>query len=123
MIDLQYKADVEKLVNYFYNIVKKDPLLAPIFDMPLETWQNHLPRMYRFGGNWLFDTKNYDGGMMWVHLQVHQKTPLTIDHFERWLSYFFIAVDENFHGPKANFAKQKALEIGQMMLGRLGSRG
>ncbi len=119
MGDISNRAEVEKLVDYFYGMVKNDELLSPIFDMPQAVWQNHLPRMYSFWENWLFDTKNYDGGMMWVHLQVHQKTPLNIDHFERWLSYFFIAIDENFKGPKAEFAKQKALEIGQMMLGRL----
>lgn len=120
MKDLQNRNDVIHLITYFYEMVKADELLGPIFEMPSEVWENHLPRMYNFWENWLFDTRNYDGGLMWVHHQVHAKTPLTVNHFERWLGYFFIALDENFQGPKANFAKNKALELGRMMLGRLG---
>lgn len=117
--DIQNREDVVRLVDSFYYKVRKDEYLAPIFEMPEEEWQRHLPRMYNFWENWLFQTGNYDGGMMWVHIQANERTPLNVGHFERWLSYFFITTDELFAGERAEFVKSKALEIGQIMNAKL----
>ncbi len=121
MNDIENREDIELLVNKFYEKVHQEPNLAPVFEMPKESFENHLKRTYNFWDNWLFQTGNYGGGMMWVHLQKHQKTPLTTERFESWLALWFRNVDELFAGKRAEFVKKKALEIGQMMYGRLNS--
>ncbi|PWK26252.1 hemoglobin [Arcicella aurantiaca] len=115
MQDINNRTDVEKLVTTFYENVHKDPLLAPIFEMPTEEWTRHLTRAVNFWENWLFDTGSYTGGMMWVHAQANMAHGLTTERFEHWLSHWFSTVDSLFTGENATFVKNKALEIGQIM--------
>jgi hemoglobin len=115
MTDIQNRADVENLVISFYEKVHKEPKLAPVFEMPEEIWQIHLTRVINFWENWLFQTGSYTGGMMWVHLQANEKHKLTTDLFERWLALWFLTTDGLFMGKNADFVKNKALEIGQIM--------
>lgn len=118
-LDIASRADVELLVNTFYEKVHNEPKLAPAFRMPEEQWNSHVQRTYNFWDNWLFNTGAYNGGMMWVHAQKHNEHPLTTDLFERWLALWFMAVDELFEGKNATFVKNKALEIGQIMNAKL----
>jgi len=117
--DIQSRADVERLVNRFYEYIHRDPVMAPVFRLSPERWEHHLQQTYAFWENWLFQTNNYPGGLMWVHLQHHQAHPFRREHFERWLGIWFGTVEELFEGPRAEFVKQKALEIGNWMFGRI----
>lgn len=121
MNDIENRTDVEKLVTSFYEKVHQEPKLAPVFAMPQTEFERHLERTFNFWENWLFQTGNYHGGMMWVHIQKHAEHPLTTELFERWLALWFLTVDELFVGKNANFVKKKALEIGQVMNHRLNS--
>jgi hemoglobin len=115
MQDISNREDIEKLVTTFYENVHNDSLLASIFEMPIEEWTRHLSRAVNFWENWLFNTGSYTGGMMWVHAQAHQTHGLTTERFEHWLMHWFHTVDSLFVGENANFVKNKALEIGQIM--------
>jgi hemoglobin len=53
---------------------------------------------------------------MVAHVQLHQKSPLTSAHFERWQQLFLTTVDELFEGDKAELIKQRARSIATMML-------
>jgi hemoglobin len=107
------------LVNHFYGYVHQDALLAPVFKLEPEQWANHLNRTCSFWENWLFQTGNYGGGLMWAHLEKNQTHPFQRAHFEHWLSIWFGTVDELFAGPRAEFIKSKALEVGNWMFGRI----
>ena len=52
---------------------------------------------------------------MSVHTHLNKLTPLTKEHFERWLQLFTGTVDELFEGNKAMIAKEKALSIATIM--------
>lgn len=120
--DIKNRNDITAVIKSFYEKVHNDTEMAPIFKMSKEKWEIHLHRTENFWENWLFQTGNYHGGLMWVHIEKHQDHPLTTELFEKWLSYWFITVDELFEGEKAEFMKSKALEIGQMMNQRLNAR-
>ena len=115
MNDIQNRADITLLVNSFYERVHTEPNLAPIFEMPQEDFQNHTIRVVNFWENWLFQTGSYTGGMMWVHLQANQTHRLTTERFEQWLALWFLTTDALFAGKNADFVKNKALEIGEIM--------
>ena len=115
MTDIINRNDIENLVTKFYESVNKDPLLAPIFEMPVDEWQKHLARAVNFWENWLFQTGSYTGGMMWVHSETNQKHRLTTERFEHWLIIWMTTVDDLFVGEKATFVKKKALEIAEIM--------
>jgi hemoglobin len=115
MQDIQNRQDIELLVTQFYEAVHQDSLLEEIFVMPADEWTRHLTRAINFWENWLFQTGSYTGGMMWAHMQVHQHHTLTTERFEHWLAHWFRTVDSLFEGENANFVKNKALEIAQIM--------
>ncbi len=52
---------------------------------------------------------------MKIHLDIHNRTPLSKHHFNTWLGYFNYTVDELFEGSVATKAKQRALSIATVM--------
>ena len=114
--DITNRADVEILINSFYQKVKKDPLIAFFFSeiVPVN-WEAHLPIMYGFWENVLFYTGTYEGNPMAIHKGIHQKCPMKMEHFQRWISLFTETVDELFKGDKAELAKQRATSIATVM--------
>lgn len=48
-MDIIQIEDVKKLVNHFYDKVRKDALLSPIFTQRIgDQWPQHLEKMYKF---------------------------------------------------------------------------
>lgn len=114
--DISNRADIEQLVNVFYDKVRKDEVIGYIFnDVANVNWEHHLPRMYDFWENIIFQTGGFRGNPMTVHVQLHRKSPLSKEHFDRWQELFLQTVDELFEGEKAGLAKQRALSIATMM--------
>jgi hemoglobin len=113
---LSNRSDIQKLVDTFYTKVRADDSIGYLFnDVAKVNWQQHLPRMYDFWENILFQTGGFKGNPMTAHIQLHQKSPLSKAHFDRWLKLFLQTVDELFEGDKAELAKQRALSIATMM--------
>jgi hemoglobin len=103
--DIVQREDVKVLVDRFYDKVKADPLLAPVFRHM--NWPHHLPIMYDFWSSMLLGDQTYRGNPLQKHL------PLQIDksHFSQWLALFKKTVDENFAGEKAEEVKMRAQSI------------
>lgn len=118
--DIRDRADIELLVRRFYETVKADPMLGPIFTERFKIdWPQHLQRTADFWENSIFFTGTYTGNPMATHRGVHEKNPLNTDDFQRWIQLFTATVDENFAGNKAEFAKQRALTIIEVMKARV----
>ncbi|MFZ0601671.1 MAG: group III truncated hemoglobin [Roseiarcus sp.] len=75
---------IESLIRGFYARVRKDPLLAPIFESRISDWEPHLENMFAFWSSLTLQTGRYHGQPMAKHL------PLPVDaiHFDRWLALF-----------------------------------
>jgi hemoglobin len=104
MDDILNKDDVKLMVDRFYEKVKKDSLLHPVFDAVIKDWEAHLPKMYSFWGTLLLGEMSYKGSPF----SVHAKLPVDKSHFNSWVTLFLETVDENFQGPVAEQAKQFA---------------
>ena len=114
--DIENRADVESLVNSFYQKVERDDLIAHFFTRVVAVdWKKHLPIMYDFWESILLDQHNYHGSPMPKHISLYEKSPMTKAHFDRWLQLFSNNVDELFAGPKAELAKTRALSISTVM--------
>jgi hemoglobin len=109
--DIDNRADIQLLVDSFYNKVKADETIGYLFnDVAQVNWELHLPRMYDFWENILFQTGSFKGNPMAAHVQLHQKSPLTATHFERLQQLFLATVDD-----QAELIKQRARSIATMM--------
>ncbi|MBP9186876.1 MAG: group III truncated hemoglobin [Bacteroidia bacterium] len=112
MSDILSTQDIEKLVNTFYDNIRKDELLAPIFDMRIsaEKWPVHLEKMYRFWGSILLQTQNYNGSPFDKHIGL----PIDGTHFKQWIDIFYKTIDELFEGEVAATAKERAANIARI---------
>ena len=112
MNDLKTRDDLEKILRDFYGHVLQDNLLQPVFaaqeDFSLET---HLPQILDFWETLILKSGSHTGNVFESHKRIHEKTPLTKDHFDRWLQYFNDAVDRHAAGEKATDMKTRAAVI------------
>jgi hemoglobin len=114
--DIQNRTDIEQLINAFYTKVKADDLIGFYFtDVVHVNWEKHLPVMYNFWENIVFHTSSYEGNPMIKHQELNAKSPMNMEHFQRWTKLFNQTVDELFAGEKAEFIKQRAMGISTVM--------
>lgn len=114
--DILNRNDIEQLVNVFYEKVKIDESIGYFFtEVRKVNWEKHLPIMYDFWENVIFFTGNYEGNPMIQHKRLHEKSEMTLAHFEQWILLFNETVDELFEGENARTIKQKADNIARIM--------
>ena len=111
-LDIIDRRDVACLVNIFYDRVRADDMLGPIFDdIAHVDWPTHLPLMDDFWESVRLGTVTFKGAPLVVHCTLAKRTPLTSGDFNRWIALFHETVDDLFAGPTANHAKQCASRI------------
>lgn len=114
--EIETIADIQLLVDTFYEKVKTDPVIGSIFTEQVKVnWEKHLPVMYRFWENSLFYTGSYEGNPMEIHKHLNRAIPLSATHFKQWTKIFIATVDELFEGTVAALAKQRAISISTVM--------
>lgn len=119
--DIATRADVVRLVDTFYERVRADDLLGPIFDSVARTdWVVHLPKMYDFWDTVLFGSPAYHGQPLGVHVALSTRVALGETEFQRWLGLFIANVDALFAGHMADEAKLRAGRIAAVMLHHVG---
>jgi hemoglobin len=114
--DIMSRDDIVDLVDAFYDRVRSDGILGPIFDEVARVdWAGHLPKMYAFWDAVLFGSAGFKGNPLGAHLQLAQLTPLGSREFGRWIELFHATVDALFSGPMADEAKARASRIAIVM--------
>nr|WP_228768622.1 group III truncated hemoglobin [Mycolicibacterium malmesburyense]CRL66649.1 hypothetical protein CPGR_00053 [Mycolicibacterium malmesburyense] len=118
--DLTTRADIEALLIRFYTEAFRDELLAePFADLSSRGLDEHLPVMCDFWETVLFRAGLYRRNTLRAHRPVHDETPLTAEHFARWLSLWTTTIDQMYRGPVADHAKLQAARIATAMHRRL----
>ncbi|TAM50629.1 MAG: group III truncated hemoglobin [Paraburkholderia sp.] len=113
------EANIRELVYAFYDRVRADPLLGPVFDAVLEgRWDTHLPKMCAFWGSLVLGDKRYRGNVQQAHQPLEGVEPR---HFSRWLHLFLDTVCERYEPAAAVRFMAPALRIAQsLQLSRFG---
>jgi hemoglobin len=107
--DIENIEDIKLLVNVFYDRIKENDLLGPIFNHVIKDKRpEHLEKMVRFWQTILLYEHTYSGSPFPPHAQL----PIDKVHFETWVELFQETVDNLFHGEKANTAKTRAVILG-----------
>lgn len=75
---------LRNLVHSFYEKVRHDSLLGPVFADRITDWEPHLERMVAFWSSVALMTGRYHGRPVPAHMQL----PIGPAHFERWLELF-----------------------------------
>ena len=114
--DIGSREDIVRLVNGFYDRVRADETLAPIFEgIARVDWAAHLPKMYDFWESVLCGTAEFKGNPLAVHRALARRAPMTDREFGRWVVLFHATVDDLFEGPVARGARDRAVRIAMTM--------
>jgi hemoglobin len=120
MKDIENRTDIENLMDAFYSKALNNETIGYIFtDVAKLDLEHHLPIIADFWEMILFGTVNfqskYGRSPMQKHLELNEKEPLVLEHFNTWLKLFYSTVDEMFQGEKADTAKFRAKAIANTM--------
>lgn len=113
--DITGLEDITIFVDEFYNKVKQDELVGPIFAGAITDWAPHLEKMYHFWNAALFSVPGYKGNPF----SKHAPLPINGAHFDRWLSLFRQTIDDHFEGEMATEVKKRAELMAALFLSKL----
>jgi hemoglobin len=111
---------IGRLVVAFYDRVRRDPLIGPVFDQHISDWRPHLEQMKLFWSSVALMSGAYHGRPMPKHL------PLPVDarHFDRWLELFeATAADVCPPAAAAHFIERARRIAESLELGIAGANG
>lgn len=101
------EAMIERLVHAFYDKVRQDDFLAPIFAARIKDWEPHLDQMCAFWSSVALMSGRYHGRPM----EKHAPLPVDARHFDRWLSLFEETARELCPPAAANHFVERAKPI------------
>lgn len=111
---------IARLVDAFYDRVRADPLIGPVFAARIRDWGPHLEQMRLFWSSVALMSGVYHGRPMPKHL------PLPVDarHFDRWLALFEATAAEVCPPAAAAHFIERARRIAESLeLGIAGAQG
>lgn len=115
--DIKDREDIRLLIDTFYDKVKINDVIGPIFnDVAQLDWDHHMPIMYDFWSGLLLGERGYTGNPMEKHIALSKKTTMSEVEFSEWLKLFIQTTDDLFQGPRAEDAKHRASNIARLML-------
>ncbi|MES2077404.1 MAG: group III truncated hemoglobin [Pseudomonadota bacterium] len=80
------RAAIATLVNEFYDEVRRDAELFPLFNQAIgDNWGPHLERMVDFWSTVMLGSRNFQGNVFGKHMLLGGVQP---EHFRRWLALF-----------------------------------
>ena len=106
------EEEVATLVHTFYDKVRQDEVLGPIFDAQVEDWDHHLARLVDFWSSTLRRTGRFSGSPMAKHAVM---PGLSAELFQRWLAIFRANAAEQTNQAMAEQACLMAERIAQSL--------
>lgn len=77
------EADIAKLIPAFYERVRDDAVLGPIFNDAIQDWPHHLDKLQAFWSSVVLTSGRYKGQPVAAHVRHEQH--MTPENFARWL--------------------------------------
>jgi hemoglobin len=113
--DLDSPEEIAEMVRRFYQDVAQDDLLGPLFnDVAQVDWNEHLPKLTQFWCRALLGIEGYVGNPYRAHSLINDRSPFTMEHFERWLELFHDTVELGWTGPLADHALALAHNVARV---------
>lgn len=107
------EEDLDRVVRAFYDRVRDDALLGPIFNNAIDDWEPHLRKLQAFWSSVMLWSGRYKGQPMAVH--IGQATHMTPAAFERWLQLWRETTDELLEPAAAAALQDKASRIAESL--------
>lgn len=104
---------LEPLLARFYEMVRSDAVLGPVFDAAVVDWPAHIRRLADFWSSVMLTSGRYKGSPVAVHLE--HAAVLTPSMFERWLAIWEAATDSLLPEISARAMQSKARRIAESL--------
>lgn len=102
------RDDIVRLVDAFYDKVRRDGVLGPVFNPIVHDWDGHKALLVRFWSSVVLGTREYRGNPM----AVHRPLPIDDGHFGRWLGLWRATTHEVLPAAQAELMYEHAMRIG-----------
>ncbi len=105
---------ISQLVERFYDTIREDGMLGPVFAKHIADWPRHLARMKDFWASIMIESGRFSGNPMQKHIAIGG---LDAAHFKRWRSLWDQTLVEI--APNADVAdrfRDAAERIGESLL-------
>lgn len=107
------EAELARLIPAFYDRVRADPLLAPLFDAAVDDWPAHLTRLTDFWSSVMLGSGRYKGNPVARHLE--HRAAMTPEQFTRWLALWRETTDAMMPEGAARLLQDKAERIAESL--------
>lgn len=101
---------IATLVDTFYNRVREDDLIGPVFNRVVADWPEHLAKLKDFWSAVMLGTGRFKGNPMMAHMPIPE---MDKDHLVRWLTLWQQTTFEIFEPEVAEVFLYKAMMVGE----------
>ncbi len=110
------EATLALLVDHFYEKVRRDPQIGPIFNAAVHDWDEHKRLLTSFWASVALRAGSYRGNPM----AAHRPHPIRAEHFDRWLAMWQETCNEELDEVHAAQMLEYAQRIGRSLKYGLG---
>ena len=107
------EARLRTLVDSFYERVRADAELGPIFNDAIHDWPEHLGRLSDFWHSVMLTSGRYKGQPVPVHMKHRER--ITPELFRRWLGLWAVTTDELMEPQAAAALQDRAARIAESL--------
>jgi len=105
---------ISDLVETFYQRIREDELLGPIFNRHITDWDPHLARMKDFWASIAIESGRFHGNPMIKHIAIKG---IDRSHFNHWLSLFDATLPDVMPNAAAcQFLSDRAARIAESLI-------
>lgn len=109
---------IARLVDHFYEKVRREPDIGPVFNAAVHDWNAHKQLLTSFWASVALRASSYRGNPM----AVHRPHPIRAEHFDRWLALWRETCAEELDESHAAQMIEYAERIGRSLRLGLGLR-
>jgi len=106
------ESAIRAMVDTFYERVRADELLGPVFAALVADWAAHMPKMYDFWSSAVLRTGRYSGRPLEAHLGL---PGVDVGHYRRWIDLWESVVNEHMPPEAAAVFVDLAMRMGRVM--------
>ena len=107
------ETQIATLIPRFYDRVRADALIGPVFAGAIDNWPPHLEKLMAFWSSVMLTSGRYKGNPMAAHMK-HLAT-ITPPMFDRWLALWAQVTTETMPADIAAVLQAKAERIAQSL--------
>ena len=104
---------LKRLVQTFYERVRRDDLIGPLFNDAIDDWPDHLEKLQAFWSSVMLTSGRYKGQPLPAH--VRHGGRIDGASFDRWLALWKQVTDEQFEPLIAARFQEKAGRIAESL--------